>query len=339
MPARATMTMRIVRPFMRVNDRLGIAPYLPWTQSGFDAGEPIPDTRLPHDLVDGLLRASVEAAGRPDYGLLAAEEVRRGELDVFELAVRARATVRDALACAQRLYPLLHDGVTLSVHDDGGSTEVCVSLAPGLELHPAGHEFVLGVTMIGIRRATENPNLRAEAVLLPAAATGVTDTHTRVFGCTPRFGQARTALRLSAAAMALPLADASPVAAPALERLATELLEVGHTPEDFRADVIRAISQELATGRVCTAESVAKLLGVTPRTLQRRLRDAGESFRDLRAEHRMRLARSYLERPDLTLSEIAFLLGFTTPQAFHRAFRRASAQSPMTYRHATQSFR
>ena len=97
--------------------------------------------------------------------------------------------------------------------------------------------------------------------------------------------------------------------------------------------------EETAAGRPCTAEAVCKVLGVSKRTLQRRLRETGDSFRGLRAEHRMRLARSYLERPDLSLSEIAFLLGFANPQAFHRAFRRAVDQSPTTYRSLAQSTR
>jgi AraC-like DNA-binding protein len=71
---------------------------------------------------------------------------------------------------------------------------------------------------------------------------------------------------------------------------------------------------------------------MSPRTLQRRLRDQGVVFNDLVDAMRFRAARSYLAQRDIAAAEVAYLLGFAEPSSFVRAFRRWSAETPTEYR-------
>jgi AraC-like DNA-binding protein len=78
--------------------------------------------------------------------------------------------------------------------------------------------------------------------------------------------------------------------------------------------------------------AIADLLAVTPRTLQRRLADEGTSFRTLLNELRYERATDYLKRPDLSLDDITFLLGFRDSTVFYRAFKQWSGKTPGEYR-------
>lgn len=79
-------------------------------------------------------------------------------------------------------------------------------------------------------------------------------------------------------------------------------------------------------------EEVAKLMGMSPRTLHRRLEEAGSNFKTLVESARRDLAEQLLRIPSRPLGEVAFLTGFSEPSAFHRAFKRWTGRTPSDYR-------
>ena len=79
-------------------------------------------------------------------------------------------------------------------------------------------------------------------------------------------------------------------------------------------------------------DAVAQALCLSQRTLQRRLQEEGTSFQQLLDDTRRELVVQYLAQPNLTLLEIAYLLGFADPSNFFRAFRRWFASTPGEYR-------
>ena len=82
---------------------------------------------------------------------------------------------------------------------------------------------------------------------------------------------------------------------------------------------------------------VAKKLAVSPRTLQRKLRDYGLEFKKLTEDTRRRFAVNYLRDRKHTLTEVAFLLGYSDVSAFNRAFKRWTGTTPMDYRRSLAS--
>ena len=90
----------------------------------------------------------------------------------------------------------------------------------------------------------------------------------------------------------------------------------------------RAVLLEALPSGQFAVEAVARRLGVSSRTLQRRLREEGTSYKDVVNTTREGLARQYLRRPHLTSTEIAFLLGFEEPTSFFRAFQRWTGETP-----------
>ncbi len=116
------------------------------------------------------------------------------------------------------------------------------------------------------------------------------------------------------------------------------VLQAGLDPALFRQmdgtmplHVRQAIGQALAEAE-CTREHVAASLGLHPRTLQRRLREIGQSFEGLRDGVRRNLAVRYLARSDLPLNEIVDRLGYSEPAVFSRSCRRWFARTPSELR-------
>ncbi|WP_295470903.1 AraC family transcriptional regulator [uncultured Pseudomonas sp.] len=100
------------------------------------------------------------------------------------------------------------------------------------------------------------------------------------------------------------------------------------------AERVRAVLLELLPSNTATIEQAALRLGLSKRTLQRRLEEEGESFRALVNTTRASLARHYLGSTRLSGGEIAFLLGFEDPNSFYRAFQDWTGETPDTARQA-----
>ncbi len=112
--------------------------------------------------------------------------------------------------------------------------------------------------------------------------------------------------------------------------------ELAEFVDDSRLDqkVCSEISRALSEG-VPAISDVASRLGMSARTLQRRLSDDGHVYQDLVELTRRRLAERLLRQTDYALAEIAFLTGYSEQSTFTRAFKRLSGQTPASYRQVT----
>jgi len=114
---------------------------------------------------------------------------------------------------------------------------------------------------------------------------------------------------------------------PELSKRLSELNDATTFAERTQAVLLDA----LPSGQVAMA-AVARRLAVSSRTLQRRLREEGTSFKDVVGATREMLAKNYLRQANLTATEIAFLLGFQEPTSFFRAFQRWTGMTPEALR-------
>jgi AraC-like DNA-binding protein len=118
---------------------------------------------------------------------------------------------------------------------------------------------------------------------------------------------------------------------PGLKR---RLFELDHTATT--AERVHSALLELLPGGAASMDAVCKRLGTSARTLQRRLREEDETFQGILNRTREALARHYLKRPELTATEISFLLGYDDPSSFFRAFTSWTGKTPEQARGALQ---
>lgn len=102
------------------------------------------------------------------------------------------------------------------------------------------------------------------------------------------------------------------------------------------AQRVHAALLELLPSGAATVEAVCRKLGTSSRTLQRRLHEEGETFQSVLSRTREALARYYLKRPELTTTEISFLLGYEDSSSFFRAFTAWTGTTPEQVRAARQ---
>lgn len=154
------------------------------------------------------------------------------------------------------------------------------------------------------------------------------------FGCPVQFNQAESALLLHPEALEQKLSLADPTLHSTLEELARQMLNSRRgtgsvaLPDQVRAAVRAQLGRHVAP----TREEVAEELGISGRTMHRRLQDAGTSFRDILDDIRFELARDYLQSPALTVEAIAQQLGFQESQSFIRWFRQVAGATPGEFR-------
>ena len=97
------------------------------------------------------------------------------------------------------------------------------------------------------------------------------------------------------------------------------------------AQIARFITEELQGGDASLAK-IARRVAMSPRTLQRRLELEGTSFAEVLDQTRRHCAQLYVKEPNLAMTEIAYLLGFSEPSAFTRAFQRWYGVAPTQFR-------
>jgi len=106
--------------------------------------------------------------------------------------------------------------------------------------------------------------------------------------------------------------------------------------EDVATRVRAVLLESLPAGR-STLESVASRMGVGGRSIQRQLALDGTSYQNVLRQVREELARHYLERTNVSMAEISYLLGFSDPNSFNRAFRKWTHSTPNKHRERVRS--
>lgn len=153
------------------------------------------------------------------------------------------------------------------------------------------------------------------------------------FGCPVQYRAARDVLVLRAADVALPFVTHNEELLQILAPHFEDQLKAGPTQPDILGQV-KWVLKRLLSGSRPDLLMVAKELGLGERTLQRRITEAGTSFRQLLNETRHDLVRHYLGDPAVEITEAAFLVGYEDPTSFYRAFRSWEGTTPAEWRSA-----
>lgn len=291
-----------------------------------------PTARVPHGTAIAVWEAMARASDDPAFGVFAAELVGAAPFDLVHLALAHTADIATMVRQFLRYQALFHDANDARV--DTGDGLVTLSHRLRGELPRSRHfsEFLLAVWATKLRRATGRRELLTE-VRLRDPSPRDPGPLARWFAAPLRFGADADALVFPTGALALPVqgADAG-LARTLLPQLEHELRDRGGDAA-FVAELRARVRALLGDGDAL-AQSVARALGTSERTMQRRLRQAGTSFRDVVDEVRRETALAQLGRRDATVTDIAFMLGFSDLSAFSRAFRRWTGASPSEYRGA-----
>ena len=309
--------------YVEVARSVGLDPYRMVAAHGLPAAcLANPELRIPMTAVARLLEDSAARSARPDFGLRLAERRSLSNLGVLALLVREQPTIRKALeALAGSLAGYMHlhsDGLRLTMTEDAGSVTIGLAVDSGRPLPiRQGVELGLGFIHRSLSQLLGR-RWRPQAICFTHAAPARTDAHRRFFGTNVQFGQDYNGI----VCFAHDIDAAVPTSDPAIARHIQQYLDtVAPRPHATMRDNAReCVYLTLASG-LCSADRVAKHLGIDRRTLHRHLAREGETFSSLLDAVRAELATRYIGNRDRPLASVAELLGFSALSAFSRWFR------------------
>lgn len=277
----------------------------------------------------GLWRAIAEISGDPAIGLRLGTEARIERYDPAAIAALCSESFRDAVQRMARYKQLTCPEEIRVISTDGEcAIEFAWLLAQEAE-PPVLVDLCLSWILAIGRRGTGNAitPLRVELTRAPKDRE-LLETH---FGCRVKFKAARNCLIFRTSdldrAFVTHNADLLAMIGPQLDAeldARQSLMSVG--------DQAKTVIKRMLAGQRPTIDNVARQLGMSSRTLQRRLTDSGITFQRLLDESRRELAHHYLAQSSLELNETAYLLGYEDANSFFRAFQHWEGTSPGQWR-------
>jgi|SRR5450631_461335 len=289
-----------------------------------------PDARVGYDVAAVVGERALALTGDDNLGLHLAEDVRdTRQFDAGLLLLMASPTVRVALERMVRHQRLWGDGDRATLLRVPGGLRVRYALR-GTTGAYARHadECAMAEISIGIRVLT-GEDLRPRAVRFRHPAPSSLEEHRRLFGCPLAFREVHTELELDDAVCDTPMQHANAAFFAVFEEQVVRALARLPAAPGASESVRAAVRAALASGG-CTLAGTARGLGVSTRTMQRRLEAEGTTFAAVVDALRRELACAYLDRR-VAIPEIAALLGYADGTAFHHAFRRWTGSTPLAY--------
>ena len=159
-----------------------------------------------------------------------------------------------------------------------------------------------------------------------------TSEHVRIFTAPVLFGCATNAFVIEREFLDRQVPAADPRLYRILKQYLDRVLDEMPREDELLASVRRAFAESMRDGDPTLAR-VARKLAASPRTLQRQLKEYGIEFKKFAEDTRRRFALTYLRDRKHTLTEVAFLVGYSDVSAFNRAFKRWTGKTPLHYRH------
>lgn len=288
-----------------------------------------PDQRIPAALFLALLN-HISERGLPDIGLRTARLARPGTFGALGYAAMSCRTLGEAAA----LTPLYED-LVLNL----GKTHVAVENEEGVIRWQARHphaalrplnDLIVGGWFCFAQWVTGQFH-QPRAVYFHHPAPDDTAPYTSLFACPVYFSAAANAIHFDAAYLATPVVQPDDALHHLMCRRAEHLLAQLAVGGGLRQQVVAAIQSALPR-QSATQTRVAEALGMSERTLRRRLAEEDASFQQLLTEVRSRLALVYLRDDSLALQDIALLLGYHEQSAFTTAFKHWHGMTPGQWR-------
>ena len=291
------------------------------------------DNRIALDKHVALLRAAKALSGDPAFALHYGETVNLAEVSVVGLIGYASETMLDAFVQLQRYTRLIMDldlGATdrFALERDERGLWI-VDRRPRPNLVPELTEIAFAQMVGGTRQFGETPFVQAVELTWPDP--GYRSEYERILQAPVRFECGRNAMRIDEDWLHRRIALQPRYAFGILTRHADMMLRKLERSETTRGRVEGALLPILHKGEA-GMDAIAAALGCSRDTLYRRLKAEGTTFEAVLDGVRHRLALDYLGGGKVSVNETAYLVGFSDPAAFSRAFKRWTGLSPRQWR-------
>ena len=277
-----------------------------------------------------LAIAALQACHEPALGLLLGQRLNVSSHGILGYAVLASANLGQAIQFALKYYRVL--GLTFDLelieHPERMELRAIESMPMGPLTRFAAEGLL--ASLYSIARFLVGVDLQGLTVGFAHAAPAYAERYREIFGVAAQFDQPWHSLSMPKRYLAQPMALANPGTVQMCEQQCEALLATLDVQEGLLTRVRRLLLAR--PGDFPNLQSAAQALHTSGRSLRRHFSDLGTSYQQVLDEVRKRLALQYLSTTHLPLYEIAFLLGFSDPSNFRRAFKKWTGKTPGDYR-------
>ncbi|EIM94345.1 AraC family transcriptional regulator [Paraburkholderia hospita] len=286
--------------------------------------------RISHRQRLAIYRNAQRLATRADVGLLAGARQRISDFGIYGYAMVSSTTFGDALKFSVENVRMA--GAVLQIsYSTEGNTGILSShgLASLGDMLPFVAEFWRSSMTVLFSRVLEAP-FPSKRMVMAYPAPPHWRNYERMFDCPVEFGADTMEWHFDVHVLDRPCPNANPITAQICQQLCDRILEerdgIPELPRQIRMACLNA------PGVFPSAEKMAAQLGMSLRTLHRRLADDNYSYQTLLNDVRRSLAIEFLENTRLPIDQVAERIGFSDAASFRRSFRKWTGNSPGVYR-------
>lgn len=315
----------------RILESNAIDPAPVFADAGLDPGWwNKPYSRFPDAKLDLAWLRATELLGDPCIGLQAARFLSPGSLQALGFAWLVSDSLCDALSRLVRYSEMLSDGLELELSLSGDTCRLTVEHTPIQGRAAAQRTDAFWAGLLGMSRLITTEDLAPTSLSLRRPPPPCVEKFYALFRAPVTFGALKDSIDFPRAVAERTLPTSNRAFAHANEQLIKDYL-ARIKATDFSGQVKTRLV-ELLPGGAFSETDLAEALHLSPRTLQRRLAEEGTSFKVLLDEARRELALRFIGERGMSIKETSYLLGFSEPGNFSRAFRRWTGAAPSRFR-------
>lgn len=286
------------------------------------------DKRISYGVFHGLWEQATLLIDDPCFGLKGVDVWHPSDLSALGYAWMTSATLRDALERFQRYIRVLTEFYEIDLLETDKGYELVFNFQDNEALNMAQADASMAI-VIEMCRIDLEQKITPVIVFLTHPEPQCKEAYTSYFGCTVQFDQPINKIILPIDIIDVALFNSDPNLALINDHAIAQYLNKLND-HDIISKVKKIITQHLTFG--ITNEQVAYKLNLSERTLNRRLKEQGYTFKDILKDVRVNLSKLYIQKNQFNVTEIAFQLGFSDSSSFSRAFKRWTGASPLEYK-------
>ena len=287
------------------------------------------DFRLPIDDYIKLWEFAIEASDCPELGLRLGASIDEEDIGILGHIFFSNANIRQALEQYRRYFCIANDCMDCELFEANGKVHLSYQCK-----YPQYYcvQDIERTIAAGICRTRDHlgRSLPLEYIAFEHSEPDYSEVYHEIFGCPVEFSSPTTEIVFDKKYLDFKLPHRSSYLQKVLAKHLESLLGKLKGKHSFRLEVEKVIRKRLSKSAV-DANQIAKQLNMSRNTMYRKLAQEGLTFQDLVDGVRKQKATEYLAESKYSLSQIAFLLGFSELSAFSRAFKRWTGLSPAKY--------
>lgn len=286
--------------------------------------------RLTNREVSQLFEQAVKQTGDPAFGLVVGQALHPGNLHALGYALMASTSLRDFCQRLKNYYRIVSQNAVIDLEETSEEFSL-ITQAPGPDICWETQDAYCTL-MLRFIRFIYNPDYNPNSIDLmrPDPGESLRHRYENYFRCPINYDCDKMVLHFNQGDMDRPLPGASQELTQMHDQTTMQYLK--KLDKSDIVNQVRTIVVEELASHALTKQHVADRLYMSPRSLQMKLASRDTSFQEILDSTRKSLAIAYMEQSKTTITEAAYLLGFSEVSNFTRAFRRWTGKSPREFR-------